>query len=161
MKRAILDQKKISSVLVVVLFLISYSTFYGQELKNLQTSTWEIITTPLETISVSYVTADCNLPSEGTHNENIYLKFTNNTPKTLKVEWNMEYWYNGKCNGCEKGNIENHKSITLNPNETMQGYCNVKSNPALAIFSKMLNIKIKSKLTNFKLRDLKISVLND
>jgi hypothetical protein len=76
MKRANLDQKKISSVLVVVLFLISYSTLYGQALNNLPTSTWKIITTPLETIYGSDVAGDCNLPSEGTRNENSYLKFT-------------------------------------------------------------------------------------
>jgi hypothetical protein len=76
MKRAILDQKKISSVLVVVLFLISYSTLYGQALNNLPTSSWEIITTPLETSSVNDVTGDCNLPGEGMHHENIHLKFT-------------------------------------------------------------------------------------
>lgn len=129
-------------------------SFVIQEGNKIKSNTWQPLNSN-EFVEIKYKYQECNLPSNGTNNENVYLQIKNKTGQKIQLEWNTEYWYNGKCNGCEAGNTENHKIIILNPNETIEGSCSEKCDQSLMIFSTMLNFEIKSKLTDFNLRDIK------
>jgi uncharacterized protein YcfL len=131
-------------------------SFVTTDEHKIKSSSWQSLKSDND-IEIKYRYADCDLPSYGTHNENVYLQITNKTDKKIQLEWNVEYWYNNKCSGCESGNLENHKIIKLNPHETIQGSCSEKCDPSLLIFSKMLNTGTKSELTDFNLRDIKVT----
>jgi len=124
---------------------------------KVKSSVWKLLASN-EFIDVNYKYEECTIPSQGTHDENVYLQIKNKTAQAITVEWNTEYWYNNKCYGCEDGNTENHKTIYLAPNATIEGVCAKNANPALVILSKMLNVKTGSELTNFNLRDIKTTV---
>lgn len=112
-----------------------------------------------QSVEINYKYTDCNLPSEGTHNEYYYLKVINKTDKKLQVEWMEEVWYNGKCSGCGATDKENKRLIILLPGEAKEGACDVSADRNLKIFSKMLNWKLTRELTNFNLKELKVTIL--
>ncbi len=122
---------------------------------KIKSENWQLLLSN-ELVEVNYKYANCNLPSEGTHHENVYLQIKNKTNTPISCEWNTEYWYNNNCNGCNNDNIENRKMLVLEAQQTISGECLISSNPALIIFSKKLDFEIKSKLTNFNIRDLKV-----
>ncbi len=155
------------SNLLLLIGIVFLSDVYAQNTVSMQSSSetkvkssvWQLLASN-EFVDINYKYGECNLPSQGTHDEFVYLQIKNKTNKELKIEWNTEYWYNGKCYGCEDGNMENHKTIHLIPNITMEGICAEDVNPALVILSKMLNIKISTELTNFNLREIKTTVIS-
>jgi len=107
-------------------------------------------------VEISYRYTACDLAVDGTKNENMYLQVRNKTAGEISCQWDTEYWYNGKCNGCEAGNAENHNTLLLKPNETIQGSCSEKSNPSLMILSKFLNMESNTELTNFNLKNIQV-----
>lgn len=141
--------------LSVMLILLSASFIKRDDYKK-KSADWQILHTT-EQLDIKFRYGECQL-SNGTNNENVYLQVTNKTKNTLEIEWDTEYWYNGKCNGCAGKNTENHKSIILNPMETREGTCSEKGTNALKIFSKMLGNGTKSELTDFYLRDIEIKI---
>lgn len=151
--------------LLLLIGIIFISNMYAQETASMQSlsetkvksAVWQLLASN-EFIDINYKYGECNLPSQGTHDEFVYLQIKNKTNKELKIEWNTEYWYNEKCYGCEDGNTENHRVIYLIPNTIIEGICAEDVNPALVILSRMLNIKINTELTNFNLRDIKTTV---
>lgn len=153
--------------LLLLIGIIFISNVYAQNTAVIPSTTsetkvksavWQLLASN-EFIDINYKYGECKLPSQGTHDEFVYLQIKNKTNKELKIEWNTEYWYNEKCYGCEDGNTENHKTIHLIPNTTIEGICAEDVNPALVILSKMLNIKISTELTNFNLRDIKTTIV--
>jgi hypothetical protein len=125
-----------------------------QDGNKIKSSTWQLLQNN-DLIEINYRYADCELTSQGTHNENVYLQVKNKSDKKIQVEWITEYWYNEKCVGCMAGDIENHKTLILNPYETIEGSCDEKCNLSLKITSKMLNRESKSQLTDFNLKEVK------
>jgi hypothetical protein len=121
---------------------------------KVKSTDWQLLLSN-EFVDVSYRYAECSLPSEGIHNEYAYIQIKNKTSKELKIEWNTEYWYNDKCTGCDAGNKEDHKTVILKSNETLEGNCSKDCQHSLMILSKKLNLNMKTTLTNFNLRDLK------
>ncbi len=154
--------KNIFTTLLIVMFVSNVSAQENVEKMSTITSNktksknWTLLLNN-EYVIVNYKYEECNLLSEGSYNENVYLQIVNKTSKEIKAQWNTEYWYNGKCNGCEIGNNENFKTVLLSPNQIVEGECSKECNQALMIFSEMLNFEIKSKLTNFNIRDLQIT----
>jgi hypothetical protein len=144
-------------LIFIFLFAFIFSSFTDQNPKK-RSSEWQTLysTTQLE---IKYRYAECKLPSMGMHNENVYLQVVNKTNERIKVEWNVEYWYNEKCNGCNSVDNENYKSIVIKPNETLEGSCSEQCSKELVLFSKMLNSEAKSVLTDFNLRDLKVTTI--
>jgi len=134
-------------------------SFITNDEHKVRSTSWQTLKED-DKIEIRYRYSDCDLPSNGTHNENVYLQITNKTNQKIQLEWNTEYWYNDKCIGCEKENMENHKTLLLKPNQTLEGSCSEKCDQSLMIFSKMLNFDIKSVLTDFNLRDLKTTVIS-
>lgn len=149
----------LQNLLVLVTYAILSSSFTLDENK-IKSSSWQSYRST-DQIEINYRYADCNLPSSGTAYENVYLQIKNKTDKKIQIEWNGEHWYNGKCNGCEPGRTENHKTVILNPKETIEGSCTKECDHTLIITSKMLNRETKSELTDFNLRDITITpILN-
>ncbi len=155
------------SNLLLIIGIIFLSNVYAQNTTVIPSSTsetkvkspvWQVLLSN-ELIDINYKYGECIVPSQGTHDEFVYLQIKNKTNKELNIEWNTEYWYSGKCYGCEDGNTENHKTIHLIPNTTMEGICAKDVNPALVILSKMLNIETNTELTNFNLRDIKTTIV--
>ena len=154
-----------NSYIIILIMLFGVEAF-AQNPASMQSSfetkvkstVWQLLANN-EFIDINYKYGECNLPSQGTHDEFVYLQIKNKTNKELKIEWNTEYWYNEKCYGCEDGNTENHKTIHLIPNTTIEGICAEDVNPALVILSRMLNIKINTELTNFNLREIKTTIV--
>ena len=163
--RIIFSSIKLANLLLLI-GIIFISNMYAQNTVSTQSSSetkvkssvWKLLAGN-EFIDINYKYGECNLPSQGTHDEFVYLQIKNKTNKELKIEWNTEYWYNEKCYGCEDGNTENHKTIHLIPNTTIEGICAEDVNPALVILSRMLNIKINTELTNFNLREIKTTIV--
>ncbi len=120
--------------------------------------TWQqLVTTPSVTINYKY--NECHLLTQGTHHENVYLQVKNLSPVKLKLEWNAEYWYNDKCYGCD-GDAEFKKTLILEPNALLEGFCSETTPRELVIFSKMLDFDIKTELKNFNLKNLTVTPIN-
>lgn len=154
MKTIILKLPLIFYTFCIALILLSSSFSTGEP--KIRSGSWQSLYSN-EQIEVKYRYAECKLPSMGLHNENVYLQVINKTNERIQVEWNVEYWYNGKCNGCTPGKTENYKIVVLKPNETLEGSCSEQCSKELVLFSKMLNYEAKSVLTDFNLRDLKVT----
>ena len=127
-------------------------------IKKVKSTDWQLLFSN-EFVEINYRYAVCDLPTEGTHKENVYIQIKNKTDKNLKCDWNTEYWYDGICSGCQGSNPEFHKSVMLKPNQTRDGICTTDRDLfVLQIFSKMMNHNIRE-LTNFDLKDIKVTVL--
>jgi hypothetical protein len=142
---------------VLLLFAIALlSCSFTNDGNKIKSSAWQSFKST-DQFEINYRYAECNLPSSGTAYENVYLQIINKTDQKIQLEWNGEHWYNEKCNGCEPGRTENHKTVVLNPKETKEGSCTKDCDHSLIITSKMLNREIKSELTDFNLRDITIT----
>ena len=163
---ALNQQLTLRSVFSSVLTLCFISFANGQTSASMHTNTaakikseqWQSLCGD-GSIEISYKYVKCDLASEGTSQENVYLQIQNKTDREVKLEWNTEYWYNGKCNGCESGNAENIKTIVLKPNESKEGYCAEGSDPSLKILSKMLNMNDNTELTNFNVSNVRSTTI--
>jgi hypothetical protein len=142
--------------LVLLITFATLNSSFTPDGKKIKSSSWQTFKST-DQFEINYRYADCTLPSNGTSYENIYLQFVNKTDQLIQIEWNGEHWYNGKCNGCEPGKTENHKTIVLNPNQTIEGSCTTSCDHALIITSKMLNRESRSELTDFNLRDITVT----
>lgn len=111
-------------------------------------------------IRMQYHYERCDQVKDGLHHENVYLQLVNITPVRLKVEWDMQYWYNGKCYNADGDNPEYHKTLILEPNQLLEGICSDKPIKELCIFSKMLDFDQGTELTNFNIKNLHISPIS-
>lgn len=139
-------QKALSIVLIAFLAI---STNFPKD--------WSILYTN-EQITVEYKEIRCQSNENGTDNNYLILKFTNKTNKTLQIQFTNEVHYNGQCVNCDISKEENNKSITLNPNETIEGKCS--SDKTLKVFSKMNTEFGKTSLTNYTIKNIQVQPLN-
>ena len=79
-------------LILIVLLSIIYFANYAQT-EN-QGNNWQPYLDN-ETIQVLYKTIQCSLPEEGINKEMVCLKFVNKTNQELKLEWDMQLFYNG------------------------------------------------------------------
>ena len=119
---------------------------------------WQKITND-EQLDILYKFSDCFRPSKGIDKEMVYLKVKNVSSNRLKLEFKKELWYNGKCLTCKSESSEHYVSFEIEAGAEMEGSCLENSNKKLSIFSRMLNIDSKSFLTDFKLNDLKVTII--
>jgi hypothetical protein len=137
------------------LICFPYRNYSQQKAKSAE---WvSLIKTP--EVEISYRYAECNMPATGMHQENVYLKVENKTSQSIRIEWRVEYWYNGKCLGCEGTQSEYVKNLNLKPTEVLSGECIEDPIPELRIFSRMLDRDAGSLLTNFEIRNLKTAII--
>jgi len=106
-------------------------------------------------IQIFYKYADCNIPSEGFYKEMVLLKFVNTTQTPLKIKWQREAWYNGKCSSC--GLDEYKFELEVPAGETITGDCDIYAPSKLKIFSKFLDLKSNVGLDKFNIAVLEVN----
>lgn len=100
-------------------------------------------------IQIYYKYTECNLPSEGMYKEQVLLKFVNTTQTSLKIRWQRESWYQGKCTTC---GIDEYKfALEIPAGETIAGTCDIYAPSSLKIFSKFLDLKSDVQLEKFNI----------
>lgn len=107
-----------------------------------------------QNVTIQSKKADCNDVANGIYKELILLKIENKNSFPVNISFRKELWYNGNCINCNTNSNEHIISVSLKPNEILEGNC--KSSKQLQIFSKMLNLK-KSELTRFELKDITVN----
>lgn len=118
-----------------------------------------LIENPL--VKVNYKFIYCHDTENGIHQEKVILQFINLSTKQVKIEWQNQLWYDGKCYGCERfEEAEFTKSITVEPLQTTEGICNLTKQSDLVIHSRMLDIPKSARLTQLNINNLKVSLLN-
>ncbi|OPZ98962.1 MAG: hypothetical protein BWY70_01100 [Bacteroidetes bacterium ADurb.Bin408] len=106
-------------------------------------------------IQIFYKYSDCNIPSEGYYREMVLLKFVNTTQTPLKIKWQREAWYNGKCSSCD---LDEYKfELELPAGETVTGECDIRTPSKLKIFSKFLDLKSNTSLDKFNITVLEVN----
>ena len=86
----------------------------------------------------------------------VLLKIENTTNQSITIEWDLKIWYNGVEHKKDIADGENHYSITLDPNQSIEGDCGTP-NGALYIYKDFLVYEAKQKLTNFELSNITVS----
>ena len=106
-------------------------------------------------IQIYYKYVDCNIPSEGYYQEQVLLKFVNTTQTNLKIKWQREAWYEGKCTSC--GKDEYKFALEIPAGETIVGECDIYQPSYLKIFSKFLDLKSNVHLEKFNIAVIDVS----
>lgn len=86
----------------------------------------------------------------------VIFKVVNTTNKQITIEWDLQIWYNDVAHENDS-DAENHMSITLEPNQSIEGDCLTPSG-ALYIYKDFLVYKAKQKLTQFELQNITVSL---
>lgn len=151
------------------LLMLLGATFMGlSQVSFSQTATeWKSLT-ELPEIKVQFKYQNCNNPKKGMEEELVFLQMQNTLNVPIKVSWEEELKYNGKCFNCAGGNPEFKREITLKAGETITAQCagtetisQAFEKSPLRIFSKFVNVPgAESKLTDFKLKNFKIDRIN-
>ncbi|MCH2235232.1 MAG: hypothetical protein MK078_13360 [Crocinitomicaceae bacterium] len=87
----------------------------------------------------------------------VLLKVENTTSQTIKIEWDLKIWYNDVEHKKDIADGENHYTITLEPNQSIEGDCGTP-NGALYIYKDFLIYEAKQKLTHFELSNITVSL---
>ena len=106
-------------------------------------------------IQIYYKYVECNIPSEGYYQEQVLLKFVNTTQTPLKIKWQREAWFQGKCTSC--GKDEYKFELNIPAGESIVGDCDIYSPSKLKIFSKFLDLKSEVKLEKFNIDVLEVA----
>jgi len=106
-------------------------------------------------VQIYFKYTDCNIPSEGYYQQQVLLKFVNTTQTPLKVKWQKEAWYEGKCATC--GKDEYKFELKIPAGETIVGECDIYSPSYLKIFSKFLDFDAKVQLEKFNLDIIEVT----
>lgn len=106
-------------------------------------------------IRISVQNSDCNYPEKGINNRYLFLKLENLTDNTVSVSYDLNRSYNGKEITPDKNgflfNVDAQSSIYADCSNLKDG---------LHLFSSMLNVEAKSKLSGFELAELIINGKN-
>ena len=110
-----------------------------------------------EGVQIEYKYAPCS--SDKVKNQVLVLfKFINTTSDKVVLSWNEERWVNDICTNCNNiSSQENTQTITLNPQEILEGDCSTKEFKERYIFSNFIKLSpgmSKKRLTDFKFRNL-------
>ncbi len=111
-----------------------------------------------EQISIDYKLEDCQ-QSIGYDQEKLLLRIQNTSETPITISWHSILEYNGECKTCDYPE-EYGYSITLEPNETLEGDCSLEYRHELTYFVKFIDSRYKgfpSELTNFKMNNLTIT----
>ncbi len=138
--------QKYFSIVSSLVFLLFTTSVFAQ-------NNWQTVSEK-QNVTIQSKKADCNDVANGIHKELILLKFENKNSFPVNISFRKELWYNGNCINCNSNSNEHIISVTLKPNEILEGNC--KSSKQLQIFSKMLNLK-KSELSHFELKDITVN----
>jgi hypothetical protein len=103
-------------------------------------------------LSIQFIYAECHQPAKGLHNENVLLRLANNTDQDIIVSYKLSKTYNGK----EQTGDTSDFTFTVPAFFKLESTCEDLKD-GLHVFSKILDLKAKSVLNSFELKNLKIN----
>jgi len=104
-----------------------------------------------------YMYSECNIPEEGFFREYVLVKLVNTTDQIKYVDWDVVKWYGENCVNPDANIQEQHRSVMLQQNETVEGSCALDTDKTLKMFSKFLNYKFDDwVLSHFELRNFTV-----
>lgn len=139
---------------ITVLMCSLIFTFFAAQVNGQQTE-WQKYKS-VDGIDIFYQETECN--AEGVPPQiAIILKFVNTTNKSITIEWDLQVWYNGVQQKEHIADDEDHFSLTIQPNQSIQGNCETPFG-ALYIYKDFTIYKAKQKLTRFELSNIKVTL---
>jgi hypothetical protein len=140
------------------IFLTLISIFIFSAVVFSQSNDWEMYSENNGVLIYSK-TSDCHMPSQGLHQEMMLLKLVNTTNQNMQIDFDVEYWAMEECMNCESI-TEDHRSITLNAGESIEGECSQMMNSqGLVLFVSFLNFETRPPImSRFEIANLKINI---
>lgn len=111
-----------------------------------------------EGLTVEYKIESC-YPSIGFAQNKFLLRLTNNSDTEITVSWHALLEYDGECKTCAYPD-EYGYSVTILPNSTIEGNCDLNYNAAVSYFSNFIDNRYTGKpvvLTGFEMFGLNIT----
>jgi hypothetical protein len=110
-------------------------------------------------VSIDYRFADCD-EAIGYDKEVVQLKVTNNSTDKVELNYHIYLYYNGVCKTCDYPQEYVYK-VVLEPNQTLEGSCDLEYDSRLTYFSRFKDAGYKGnqQLTNFELHGLTINAI--
>lgn len=101
-------------------------------------------------IEITYTKSHCDLKM-GYDQEWVLFTFKNNNNYPVTVIWDLQMWIDNDCKTCNDPSGEYHRTLELQPNEELQGSCDVNEDNRLYLFSKFedQNTNMTYELTDF------------
>ena len=99
---------------------------------------------------------NCDNTMNGVYEEIILLKFVNTTTIDMKINWELELWYDNECYTCNQYDEYKYSTILIG-DELVEGKCKVKENDNMKIFSKFLKYDDVPQLTKIKLLNISVN----
>jgi len=155
-------KQSIKSIILIFLafaFLNVHSQDNNSNKKQLTSKDWNLYKN-FNGIQIYFKQSECNDEKNGLYQELVLLKFINTTKENLKIEWDNELWYDGKCWTCkDDNNEENHYTLKLKAGESIEGECGLDKSRELQIFKRYTNHDDVPVLSNFELKNISINPL--
>jgi len=86
----------------------------------------------------------------------IIIKVVNHNKDNYRIEWDLSVWYNNEKSVSNIKDGENHHSIDLAGNQTIQGSCDAPYGP-FYIFKDFITYVSPTKLTSYELENIRIT----
>ncbi|MEX1002005.1 MAG: hypothetical protein WDZ35_07810 [Crocinitomicaceae bacterium] len=137
-------------------YLILICVFFFSTLAVAQDTEWELYAT-VDGVEIYTRSVDCyakNIPDQ----KAVIIKVVNTTGEQLNIEWDEAIWYNGEPVKENATDDENHYTISLPPNKSVEGECETPRG-ALYIYKDFITYETDVKLTKFELQNIKVSRL--
>lgn len=119
---------------------------------------WQEYTT-IENVKIEFRRQLCT-PQNDREQSLVLLRFTNLSDEVVTLSWVVEMWRNDECVNCDRlSNPENARTLTLQPNEVLEGDGSTKSDKRVYIFdhfAKLVPGMEDQRLTHFELKNLKV-----
>ena len=142
-----------SITLTAIIFLFSVLSFSAFSQSAVIEKTNDLITK--DGITIASALQQCDDLENGISKEYVVLSVFNENSYPVQVSFKKNLWFDGKCNSCTSNSLEHIVSLTVAPNEKLEGSCD--ENNGLLIFSQMLNLDKVRKLTNYELVDIAVN----
>lgn len=137
-----------------LLLFFTNSFFSQQKTDNSNGTDWKIYYKD-SCIQINYRYENCNMIKDGINKEEVYLQIKNLSKNQIDLAWELELKYGDRCFNCYGENEELKFATVLEPDGLIEGACGERNELHLKIFSKFLNSESESKLSDFKIKNLK------
>ena len=145
------------TILFISLSIFFYSpiSVFGQNSQE-ELTTWKFYK-EVSGLQIFSQEIGCHDTHNGIHEQYIAFQFVNSTIETIEVSWQQELWYNDICITCNKpATSENSYHLIINPGESIEGNCEMNSNPGLKIFTHFIGTSKGSKLTKYEFKNMDV-----
>ena len=137
-----------------VLMTIFFCFFLALTSTAQQNNTWNLYRA-VDGVEIYYQQVNCsaeNIPSQVAY----IIKVVNTTNVACRVSWDMKVWYNDVEQADHIADGENHMTVSVEPNKSVQGECGTPHGP-LYIFKDFITYVSDTKLTRFELENIQVA----